>query len=290
MKTDAAVHDDRLPARAGIGLKARHVPEILDTGIDVGFFEVHAENYMVAGGPFLAHLGRIRERYPLSIHGVGLSIGAEGRLNAAHLDRLSALLSRFEPQSFSEHLAWSSHGGNFYNDLLPMPYDRITLQRVCDHIDQVQQRLKRRLLLENPSTYVEYECSTMDAAQFLSEVVRRCGCGLLLDVNNAYVSAVNHGRDAQAFISALPLSAVGQIHLAGFDEDRDSAGSRLLIDTHAAAIDAAVWALYDATLRMAGPLPTLIERDNNIPALEVLCAEAQRAERALAECSTRQFQ
>ncbi|MDF2464769.1 MAG: hypothetical protein K0Q43_3004 [Ramlibacter sp.] len=290
MKTDAAVHDDRLPARAGIGLKARHVPEILDTGIDVGFFEVHAENYMVAGGPFLAHLGRIRERYPLSIHGVGLSIGAEGRLNAAHLDRLSALLSRFEPQSFSEHLAWSSHGGNFYNDLLPMPYDRITLQRVCDHIDQVQQRLKRRLLLENPSTYVEYECSTMDEAQFLSEVVRRCGCGLLLDVNNAYVSAVNHGRDAQAFISALPLSAVGQIHLAGFDEDRDSAGSRLLIDTHAAAIDAAVWALYDATLRMAGPLPTLIERDNNIPALEVLCAEAQRAERALAECSTRQFQ
>jgi uncharacterized protein (UPF0276 family) len=290
MKTDAAVHDARLPARAGIGLKARHVPEILDTGIDVGFFEVHAENYMVAGGPFLAHLGRIRERYPLSIHGVGLSIGAEGRLNAAHLDRLSALLSRFEPQSFSEHLAWSSHGGNFYNDLLPMPYDRITLQRVCDHIDQVQQRLKRRLLLENPSTYVEYECSTMDEAQFLSEVVRRCGCGLLLDVNNAYVSAVNHGRDAQAFLSSLPLSAVGQIHLAGFDEDRDSAGSRLLIDTHGAAIDAAVWALYDATLRIAGPLPTLIERDNNIPALEVLCAEAQHAERALAACSTRQIQ
>ena len=284
MKPDVAVPGARLPVRAGIGLKAQHVREILETGTDLGFFEVHAENYMVAGGPFLAHLSRVRDRYPLSIHGVGLSIGAEGPLNSAHLDRLSALMSRFEPQSFSEHLAWSSHGGNFYNDLLPLPYDRATLRRVCDHIDQVQQRLKRRLLLENPATYVEYECSTMDEAQFLLEVVRRCGCGLLLDVNNAYVSAINHGRDAQAFIASLPLSAVGEIHLAGFGEDRDAAGSRLLIDSHGAAIDAAVWALYEATLRLAGPLPTLIERDNNIPELEVLCAEAQRAERALAAC------
>ena len=284
MKPDAGVPGARLPVRAGIGLKAQHVREILETGTDVGFFEVHAENYMVAGGPFLAHLGRIRDRYPLSIHGVGLSIGAEGPLDAAHLDRLSALLSRFEPQSFSEHLAWSSHGGNFYNDLLPVPYDRATLRRVCDHIDQVQQRLQRRLLLENPATYVEYEGSTMDEALFLSEVVRRCGCALLLDVNNAYVSAINHGRDAQAFIASLPLSAVGEIHLAGFGEDRDAAGSRLLIDSHGAAIDAAVWALYEATLRMTGPVPTLIERDNNVPALELLCAEAQRAERALATC------
>jgi len=274
----------KLPPRAGIGLKAQHVREILDAGTDLGFFEVHAENYMVAGGPFLAHLGRIRDRYPLSIHGVGLSIGAEGPLDAAHLERLSALLSRFEPESFSEHLAWSSHGGNFYNDLLPVPYDRVTLQRVCDHIDEVQQRLQRRMLLENPSTYVEYECSTMDEAAFLCEVVRRCGCGLLLDVNNAYVSAVNHGRDAQAFISALPLSAVGEIHMAGFGEDRDAAGSRLLIDTHGAAIDTAVWALYEATLRLTGPMPTLIERDNNIPALDVLCAEARCAEQALASC------
>jgi uncharacterized protein (UPF0276 family) len=287
MKPDAAVHDAQLPVRAGIGLRAQHVREILDTGTDLGFFEIHAENYMVAGGPFLAHLGRVRDRYPLSIHGVGLSIGAEGPLDAAHLDRLAALLARFEPQSFSEHLAWSSHGGNFYNDLLPVPYDRATLQRVCDHIDQVQQRLQRRLLLENPSTYVEYEVSTMDEAQFLAEVVRRSGCGLLLDVNNAYVSAINHGRDAQAFIASLPLSAVGEIHLAGFGEDRDAAGSRLLIDSHGSAIDAAVWALYEATLRIAGALPTLIERDNNIPGLEVLCAEARRAERALAACHAR---
>jgi len=284
MKPDAGKHGAQLPARAGIGLKAQHVREILELGTDLGFFEVHAENYMVAGGPLLAHLGRVRERYPLSIHGVGLSIGAEAPLDAEHLDRLAALLARFEPQSFSEHLAWSTHGGNFYNDLLPVPYDRVTLQRVCDHIDHVQLRLKRRLLLENPSTYVEYECSTMDEAQFLSQVVRRCGCGLLLDVNNAYVSAVNHGRDAQAFIASLPLPAVGEIHLAGFGEDHDAAGSRLLIDTHGAAIDPAVWALYEATLRMTGPLPTLVERDNNIPPLTVLCAEAQRAERALSAC------
>ena len=281
MQPDAAVHAARLPQRCGIGLKTQHVRDILDRGSDLGFFEVHAENYMLAGGPFLAHLTRIRERYPLSIHGVGLSIGGEDAPDAAHLDRLSALLSRFEPQAFSEHLAWSSHGGRYYGDLLPLPYDRATLDRVCDHVDVVQQRLKRRLLLENPATYVEYECSTMDEAQFLAAVVHRTGCGLLLDVNNAYVSAVNHGRDALACIAALPLAAVGEIHLAGFADDRDAAGARLLIDTHGSAVDAAVWALYEATLRMTGPLPTLIERDNDVPALGVLCAEAARAEQAL---------
>ena len=233
---------------------------------------------MVAGGPLLAHLGRMRERYPLSIHGVGLSIGAEAPLDAAHLGRLLALLSRFEPQSFSEHLAWSSHGGNFYNDLLPVPYDSVTLQRVCDHIDQVQQRLKRRRCWRTRPPTSSTNAPRWIEAQFLSEVVRRCGCGLLLDVNNAYVSAINHRRDAQAFISSLPLDSVGEIHLAGFGEDRDAAGARLLIDTHGAAIDTAVWALYEATLHMSGPLPTLIERDNNIPSLAVLYAEAQRAD------------
>ena len=215
----------RLPQRAGIGLKAVHVRDILEDGAGsavagLGFFEVHAENYMVAGGPFPAHLERIRERYALSIHGVGLSIGGEAPLDDAHLARLAALLARFQPQAFSEHLAWSSHGGRYYGDLLPLAYDRAALARVCDHVEQTQQRLKRRLLLENPSTYVEFERSTMDEAQFLSEVVRRTGCGLLLDVNNAYVSAVNHGRDALAFIEALPLRQVGEIHLAGYAEDR----------------------------------------------------------------------
>ena len=277
----------RLPQRAGIGLKAVHVRDILEGGAGsaaagLGFFEVHAENYMVAGGPFPAHLERIRERYALSIHGVGLSIGGESPLDDAHLARLAALLARFQPQAFSEHLAWSSHGGRYYGDLLPLAYDRAALARVCDHVEQTQQRLKRRLLLENPSTYVEFERSTMDEAQFLSEVVRRTGCGLLLDVNNAYVSAVNHGRDALAFIEALPLRQVGEIHLAGHAEDRDAAGARLLIDSHGAAVDEAVWALYEATLKLTGPLPTLIERDHDIPPLEALCAEAARVDRALA--------
>lgn len=278
----AAASAARLPPRAGIGLKAQHVREILDTGTDLGFFEVHAENYMVDGGPFPAHLERIRERYALSIHGVGLSIGGESPLDAAHLDRLAALLDRFQPQSFSEHLAWSSHGGAYYSDLLPLAYDRATLQRVCDHVDQAQQRLGRRLLLENPSTYVEFERSTMDEATFLHEVVQRSGCGLLLDVNNAYVSTVNHGRDALAYIQALPLDAVGEIHLAGYAEDVDAAGARLLIDSHGAAFDPAVWALYEAVLDLAGAQPTLIERDHDLPPLAVLCAEAGRAERALA--------
>ena len=284
----AAASAARLPLRAGIGLKAQHVREILEHGTDLGFFEVHAENYMVAGGPFPAHLERIRERHALSIHGVGLSIGGEASLDAVHLDRLAALLERFQPQSFSEHLAWSSHGGAYYGDLLPLAYDRATLQRVCDHIEQVQQRLGCRLLLENPSTYVEFERSTMDEADFLAEIVRRSGCGLLLDVNNAYVSAVNHGRDALGYIEALPLDAVGEIHLAGYAEDVDAAGARLLIDSHGTDVDAAVWALYEASLRLAGPRPTLIERDHDIPSLAALCAEANRAESALAACAAGQ--
>lgn len=272
-------HFDGLPDRAGLGLKPQHFAEILATEPDLGFFEIHAENYLVAGGPFHHYLRRIRDRYPLSIHGVGLSIGAEGPLDITHLDRLAALLDRYQPQSFSEHLAWSTHGGAFFNDLLPLPYDPITLTRVCDHIDQTQERLRRRILLENPATYVEFAASTMDEATFIAEIVRRTGCGLLLDVNNAYVSGVNHRRDPQTYIAALPLSEVGEIHLAGFAEDRDAAGAPLLIDTHGAAIAAAVWELYAFALDRLGPTPTLIERDNDIPPLPVLLAEAQCAER-----------
>ena len=224
-------HSDGLPDRAGLGLKPQHFAEILATEPDLGFFEIHAENYLVAGGPFHHYLRRIRDHYPLSIHGVGLSIGAEGPLDTTHLDRLAALLDRYQPQSFSEHLAWSTHGGTFFNDLLPLPYNRVTLDRVCDHIDQVQERLRRRMLLENPATYIEFAASTLDEATFIAEIVHRTGCGLLLDVNNAYVSGINHRRDLQAFIAALPLSEVGEIHLAGFAEDRDAAGAPLLIDT-----------------------------------------------------------
>ena len=264
-------------ARVGLGLKTSHVAQVLATGAAVDFFEVHAENYMVDGGPFLRHLERVRERWPLSVHGVGLSIGGEGPLDHAHLARMAALLERYQPAWFSEHLAWSSHGGLWFNDLLPLPYDHATLHRVCQHVDEVQHRLRRRLLLENPSTYVEFASSSMDEAQFLNEVVRRTGCGLLLDVNNAYVNAVNHGGDAAAFIAALPAAAVCEIHLAGFAEDFDAAGDRLLIDNHGAPVAEAVWALYDQALARLGPVPTLIERDNDVPALPVLEAEAAMA-------------
>jgi len=270
--------DTRLPPRAGLGLKAEHFHEVLQTQPDLGFFEVHAENYMVAGGPFHYYLGRIREQYPLSLHGVGLSIGGEGPLDIAHLRRLAALIERYQPQSFSEHLAWSSHGPVFLNDLLPLAYDQASLDRVCEHVDQVQSSLKCRLLLENPATYLAFETSTLDEPHFIGEVIRRTGCGLLLDVNNVYVSCVNHNRDPLAYLDALPLQATGEIHLAGFAEDADSLGERLLIDDHGAPIDNEVWQLYLKVLEQTGPVATLIERDNNIPEWEVLLAEARQAD------------
>lgn len=266
-----------LPRAAGISLKPQHVREVLDTRPDIGFFEVHAENYMVDGGPFPHQLGRIREHYPLSLHGVGLSIGGEGPLDEQHLDRLAQLIERYEPASFSEHLAWSSHGGSFFNDLLPLPYDRCTLQRVCRHIDRVQERLRCRMLLENPSTYVEFECSTMSETQFLRELLQRTGCALLLDLNNVHVSCTNHGRDAWAYLAALPLHAVGEIHLAGFARDQDAAGAQLLIDNHGSPVDEAVWRLYAHVVDRLGPVPTLLERDHDVPALGTLLAEAGRA-------------
>ncbi|MBP5991557.1 MAG: DUF692 domain-containing protein [Piscinibacter sp.] len=270
-----------MDALAGIGLKDEHALPLLEGAAAVDFLEIHAENYFVAGGPRLRRLERLRERLPLSLHGVGLSIGGEAPLDEAHLDALAALLQRFEPRWFSEHLAWSSHGGTWLNDLLPLPYDDTTLARVCEHIDRVQTRLRRPMLLENPSSYVAFESSTWDEGAFIAEVVRRTGCGALLDVNNAYVSGVNHGRDPWALIEALPAGAIGEIHLAGFAEDRDAAGDRLLIDHHGAPVDAAVWALYQRTLERLGPRPTLIERDNEVPALPVLAAEAAHARAAM---------
>ncbi len=272
----------KLPASTGLGLKPEHFQAVLETRPDVGFFEVHAENYMVDGGPMHHWLTRIREAYPLSLHGVGLSIGAESALDEAHLDRLSALIRRYEPAVFSEHLAWSSHGGVFLNDLLPLPYDASTLARVCAHIDRVQERLQRRMLLENPATYVEFASSTMDEPQFIGEVLRRTGCGLLLDVNNVHVSCTNHRRDPLAMIDALPLDAVEQIHLAGFAQDLDGAGDPLLIDSHGAPVDAAVWALYAQVVQRIGPKPTLLERDHDLPSLPTLLAEVGQARELMA--------
>ena len=271
-----------LPRRAGIGLKPQHVREVLSTRPDIGFFEVHAENYMVDGGPFHHFLGRVREHHALSLHGVGLSIGGIEPPDEAHLERLAALITRYQPASFSEHLAWSSHGGTFFNDLLPVPYDRATLDRVCRHIDRVQERLGCRMLLENPATYLEFEASTMSETTFLREVLERTGCGLLLDVNNLHVSCTNHGRDALACLHDLPLTAVGEVHLAGFARDQDAAGAPLLIDSHGSPVDEAVWDLYAQVIERLGAVPTLLERDNNVPALATLLAEAGRAEQMMA--------
>ncbi|MFN3310597.1 MAG: DUF692 domain-containing protein [Thermomonas sp.] len=271
-----------LPPRAGLGLKPEHVRDILaGDAADLGFFEVHAENYMVEGGAFHHHLAAIREHHALSMHGVGLSIGGEDPPDPDHLNRLRALLERYQPASFSEHLAWSSHGRNFYNDLLPLPYTDATLRRVCAHIDAVQSALGRSMLLENPATYIEFAASTWDEADFIAEVVRRTGCGLLLDVNNAHVSAVNHGRDVQAYLQRLPLAAVEEIHLAGFAEERDGAGERLLIDSHGAPVADAVWCLFKQVIQRLGPLPTLIERDQNIPPFATLMREARAAQAIL---------
>jgi uncharacterized protein (UPF0276 family) len=283
--TQAALTE--LPPRAGLGLKTGHFREVLGLQPDLGFFEVHAENYMVDGGPFHHFLGLIRQQYPLSLHGVGLSIGAEGPLDKDHLKRLAELNRRYQPQSFSEHLAWSSHGPVFLNDLLPLAYDMPTLNRVCAHIDQVQDCLQRPMLLENPATYLAFQRSTIDEPEFIAEVIRRSGCGLLLDVNNVYVSCINHQRAPLAYLDALPLHRVGEIHLAGFAEDSDNPGERLLIDDHGAAIDDAVWDLYRQVLERIGPVATLIERDNQVPAFNVLLAEAQQADDLLLQARGR---
>jgi uncharacterized protein len=272
---------DCLPIGAGVGLKAGHYRAYIEDPSRPAFFEVHAENFMGAGGAPLAWLNRLRDIAPLSLHGVGLSLAGESAPDQLHLDRLATLIERYRPASFSEHLAWSSHAGDFFNDLLPLPYDGASLQRVCEHIDQVQSRLGLKLLLENPATYVEFESSSRDEADFICEVIRRTGCGLLLDVNNAYVSCVNHGRNVMDYLAALPLQAVGEIHLSGHTVDRDGIGDPLLIDSHGTPVAEAVWTLYSKVLEWIGPRATLVEWDNEVPEYEVLRAEALRAERNL---------
>jgi uncharacterized protein len=271
-----------LPARAGVGFKPMHFRDILTAARPVGFFEVHAENYMGAGGPPHAHLRALRERYALSIHGVGLSIGSMQPLDRDHLARLKTLCDRYQPESFSEHLAWSSHGGVYFNDLLPLPYTPQTLARVAEHIDQLQTTLGRTMLLENPSTYVGIADSTIAEVEFLAEVANRTGCGLLLDVNNVFVSATNHGMQALSYLETFPLDRVREIHLGGHDEETGDAGAPLLIDAHGSAVADAVWALYALVIARTGPLPTLIEWDNAVPDWPTLRAEAAAAEQILA--------
>ncbi len=266
-----------LPAAPGVGYKPQHFSNILSNPEPVEWLEIHAENYMGAGGRPLAQLTHLAERFPLSVHGVGLSIGGEAPLDCDHLAALKALCDRIQPASFSEHLAWSTHDGAFLNDLLPLPYTAATLTRVADHIDQVQTTLGRRMLLENPSLYLCFAETEMDEITFLTEIARRTGCGLLLDVNNVYVTCTNQAIDPYDYIRRFPHAIVGEIHLGGHDVDSDDHGAPLLIDSHGAAVVDPVWQLYAATLQAGGPKPTLIEWDNDVPDWPTLAREAQRA-------------
>jgi len=261
----------------GVGYKPQHFDDIIQDPGPVSWLEIHAENYMGDGGRPLAQLRHLAERFPISCHGVGLSIGGETALDPDHLERLKTLVDWLNPTLFSEHLAWSTHDTAFYNDLLPLPYTPATLTRVARHIDQLQTTIKRQILLENPSTYLAFDESTLAETEFLAELAQRTGCGLLLDVNNVFVSATNQQTDPRAYIDAFPLSAVGEIHLGGHDEDEDEHGAPLLIDSHGAKVVDPVWALYDYTLQRAGNRPTLIEWDNDVPDWPELAAQAARA-------------
>ncbi len=271
-----------LPDAVGVGFKSRHFTQIMADPGPVRWLEVHAENYMGDGGRPHAQLRALRDRFALSVHGVGLSIGGEAPPDRDHLDRLAHLLNWSGPASFSEHLAWSTHDGAYLNDLLPLPYTAATLERVCNHIDAVQTALGRPMLLENPSTYLAFDCDEMPEVAFLSEIARRAGCGLLLDVNNVFISAINQGTDAQSYIDAFPLHVVGEIHLGGHAAEVDEHGAPLLIDAHGTPVADPVWALYRRVIAATGPVATLIEWDTDVPDWPVLAAEATRAATLLA--------
>jgi uncharacterized protein (UPF0276 family) len=274
-----------MPGWTGVGFKPAHFRDILAAAQPIGFFEVHAENYMGDGGPPHAQLGALRERYELSVHGVGLSIGSMRPLDRDHIARLKALCDRYRPLYFSEHLAWSSHDGVYLNDLLPLPYTQQTLVRVAEHIDAVQTALGQQMLLENPSTYLCFAETTIPEVDFLAELSKRTGCGLLLDVNNVFVSAKNHGAEPVAYLHGFPFDRVKEIHLGGHHEEADDVGAALLIDSHSAPVAEAVWTLYAQVIGRTGPVPTLIEWDNDVPDWPTLCAEAVAAQSVLSRAS-----
>lgn len=275
-KVQSALCAHGIPPRAGIGLRAPHYREILATLPDIGWLEVHSENYFGDGGQPLWYLERLRQHYPLSLHGVGMSLGSVDALDREHLRKLKRLIARFEPGLVSEHLCWSSIGGHCLNDLLPLPYTEEALQVVCRHVDEAQDFLGRQILIENVSSYLQYAHSVIDEWEFVAAVAARTGCGLLLDVNNVYVAAVNHGFSALRYLRGIPVEAVQEIHLAGFDSLEG-----ILIDTHGKRVAEPVWTLYRNALARFGAAPTLIEWDTDIPALSVLLKEAATAGRYL---------
>ncbi len=269
-----------MSASAGIGLRAPHVDAILSDTSAIAWVEVHAENHMGDGGPRLAALEAIRRELPLSVHGVGLSLGSAAGVDERHLGRLKAVVERFQPALVSEHVAWSVEGGVYLNDLLPVPYTEEALAVLCRNVDRAQEALGRRILMENPSAYLRFTESAIPEGEFLAELARRTGCGLLIDVNNLHVGGVNIGIDARSWFDAIPADAVGEIHVAGhFTDDID--GVPLLIDDHGAEVAPAVWDLLDEALRRFGPTPVLVEWDTRIPPLPILLGEAAKAERII---------
>ncbi|HET6377774.1 MAG TPA: DUF692 domain-containing protein [Methylocella sp.] len=273
----------KLPFKAGAGFKPEHFTAICAGPQPAGFFEVHAENYMGEGGAPHAQLRFLREHYALSIHGVGLNLGSPESLDKEHLAKLKRLCDCYEPESVSEHLAWSSHEGVYFNDLLPLPYTEESLKFVISHIDEAQSVLGRRLLIENPATYLRFAQSTIPEAEFLAALARATGCGLLLDVNNVFVSARNHAASANAYLDSFPLDLAGEIHLAGHFATQDSGGAPLCIDAHGSPVVEDVLALLKCVISRTGPLPTLIEWDNDVPEWPVLRAEVLAAQKILDE-------
>ena len=265
-----------IPATAGVGLRFQHHQAFVDTLPEVAWLEVHTENYMGGGTP-LAYLDAIRRDYPISLHGIGLSIGSAEGLDATHLARVRQVIERVEPGLVSEHLSWSIVDGIYLGDLLPLPMTEEALDLVCGNVDRTQAFLQRRILLENPSTYLRFKHSTIPEWEFLATVAKRTGCGILCDVNNIYVSASNHGWNASAYLAALPADAIGEIHLAGHAVRQLDDGHVLRIDDHGSRVAPAVWALYAEALERFGPVPTLIEWDTDVPSLEVLLDEAAQA-------------
>ena len=269
-----------LPACAGVGFKAEHADEILGGKASVGWFEIHPENYMVAGGPRLAMLADVCAQYPVSMHGVGLSLGGGDPLDARHLADLKRLVDRFNPAMVSEHIAWSSHEGLYMADLLPTPMTKTSLDHLVAAIDTVQSHIARRILIENPTSYLPLPQNSISELDFITEAARRSGCGLLIDVNNIYISAHNLGFNAEAFVDGIPADLVGEVHLAGHERDANDQDS-ILIDTHSRPVADPVWALFDRLIARIGPKPTLIEWDNDVPSWPVLQHEAALADTRL---------
>jgi uncharacterized protein (UPF0276 family) len=270
-----------IPAKAGIGLRFQHHQAVMESRPDVAWMEVHTENYMGGGTP-LRYLDTVRRDYPISLHGVGLSLGSAEGLDLAHLERIRQVAERIEPALMSEHIAWSVVGGTYLADLLPLPMTEEALTVVCRHVERTQTYLNRRILVENPSTYLAFGHSTIPEWEFIAAVAERTGCGILCDVNNIYVSAHNHSWDASTYLAALPPAMIGEIHLAGHSVRPLADGSTLRIDDHGSRVIAEVWALYEEALVRFGPLPTLIEWDNHVPPLDVLLDEAKQASNRLA--------